>query len=180
MSLRTTQTRAGLTSGTSRGQTVSLGTQQWSTNWLLESSWYCNCLMPLCTVTMWTIMVSLLLTEAPWALNDAMWCNKPTTRYQVVAVFLMFVSHGFRSGNPPKKPTQFLFCFFRGVLLLAEWLFQLNLFKVIYSLAIKRPADSLRECHLLRCALVRNAYQQEWVRAYMNEIRGRGEMCWVT
>lgn len=181
MSLWTTQTRAELTSGTSRGQTVSLGTQQWSTNCLLESSWYCNCSMPLCTVTMWTIIASLSLTEAPLALNDATWCNKPTFRHQVVAVFLMFVSRGFQSGNTPKKPTQFsLFCFSRGVLLLAGWLFHLNLFNMIYSLAIKRPADSLRECHLLRCAHVRNAYQQGWVRAYMKEIRGRGEMCWVT
>lgn len=126
---------------------------------------------------MWTIMASLSLTGAPLARNDAMWCNKPTIRHQVVAVSIMFVSCGFLSGNTPKKRHSSR-CFVSLVVLYC-WLelFQFqNLLNVIYSLAIKRPADSLRECHLLRCAHVRNAYQQGWVRAFMDEIRGRGEM----
>lgn len=88
MSLWTTQTRAGLTSGTSGGQALSLGAEQWSTNGPL---YYNTVTFAYCCFAWWPceqLKRSLWLREAAYTLNDAMWCNKLPVRYQVVVPLL--------------------------------------------------------------------------------------------
>lgn len=144
--LWTTQTRAGPTFGTSRGQLVSLGTEQRSTNGplrILNSAHCCSAWRP-CEPIYQKGSGGL---EKPRMMQRG--CNSPMSIPQVVAFFFCF----FNACLSDCLLRSCICCLGIRMQVLRKCAKLLLGLVCMNQCSYRRVAESRRECHLFRCCL---------------------------